>query len=113
MLAPPTATEYYSQWTEGWELGANSITAMSRTAEFEDQIKGLAARYPGVVWVEPWPESNHSIFSMRGIPRIALSSVGMRGLTHSPGDTIEHVSPAALVEAINLVKEIVASLQQG
>jgi Iap family predicted aminopeptidase len=97
----------------GAALGANSITAMSCTAEFEAQIKGLAARYPGVVWVEPWPESNHSTFSMRGVPGIALSSVGMRGLTHSRGDTIEHVSPTALVEAINLVKEIVASLQQN
>jgi aminopeptidase YwaD len=97
----------------GAALGANSITAMSCTAEFEAQIKSLAARYPGVVWVQPWPESNHSTFSMRGVPSIALSSVGMRGLTHSLSDTVEHVSPAALVEVVNLVKGIVASLQQG
>jgi len=96
----------------GPALGANSITAMSCTAEFEAQIRSLAAHYPGVVWAEPWPESNHSTFSMRGVPSIALSSVGMRSVTHSRGDTIEHVSPAALIEAINLVKEIVASLQQ-
>jgi len=97
----------------GAALGANSITAMSCTAEFEAQIKGLAARYPGVVWVDPWPESNHSTFSMRGVPSIALSSVGMRGLTHSRGDTIEHASPTALAEATDLVKEIVAGLQRG
>ena len=71
----------------------------------------LTGEYPGVVWVDPWPQSNHSTFAMRGVPAIALSSEGRIRLDHLRADSIEWVSPAKLKEVVSLVTAIVESLQ--
>ena len=64
----------------GQRLAANSIALFSASSQFEAALHGLTAVYPGVVWVDPWPQSNHSTFAMRGVPSIAFSSTG-RGRT--------------------------------
>jgi aminopeptidase YwaD len=92
-------------------LATSSITTMACIEEFEAQVKTIASHYPGVVWVAPWPESNHSTFAMRGVPAIALGSVGMRSLAHSTDDTLEKVNPARLEEVIVLVTEIVENIR--
>jgi len=95
----------------GPELATSSITTMACTAELEARIKTIASHFPGVVWVAPWPESNHSTFAMRGIPAIALGSTGMRRLAHSIDDTLDKVSPAKLEEVISLETEIIDSFR--
>ncbi len=84
-------------------LGSNNITAIACPPELEAKIESLAGGFPGVVWVDPWPESNHSTFSFRGIPAIPISASGTRALAHSVHDTIEQVSPAKLDEVVDLV----------
>lgn len=91
----------------GAALGTNNVTAVSCPLELEAKIRSVADRFPGVVWVDPWPESNHSTFSFRGIPAIPIGSTGMRGLAHSADDTLEQVSAAKLEEGTALVKELV------
>ncbi len=91
----------------GAALGTNNITAVACPAELETKIKAIAAKFPGVVWVDPWPESNHSTFSFRGIPAIPIGSTGMRGIAHSIDDTLEQVCPTKLDEVIALGKELV------
>lgn len=88
-------------------LGTNNITAISCPLELEEKVRAVAAKFSGVVWVDPWPESNHSTFSFRGVPAIALGSTGMRTIAHSVDDTLEQVSPAKLDEVTALVKELV------
>lgn len=97
----------------GAALGATSLTALSAPAELEAQVKALAARHPAVVWVEPWPESNHSTFALRGVPALAFGSVGARRLAHSPADTFEQVSEAKLAEPCQLATEIVTALGEN
>jgi aminopeptidase YwaD len=91
--------------------GANSITTISRSDAFHEQMLALTASYPDIVWVAPWPESNHSTFSFRGVPSIAIGSVGAEPLQHTRSDTIERVDPAGLQRAVALIAEIVESLQ--
>ncbi len=91
----------------GAALGTNNITAVACPPELETKIKSVSAKFPGVVWVDPWPESNHSTFSFRGIPAIPIGSTGMRGIAHSVDDTLEQVCPTKLDEVIALVKELV------
>jgi aminopeptidase YwaD len=88
-------------------LGTNNVTAIACPPELEEKVRSVAAKFPGVVWVDPWPESNHSTFSFRGIPAIPLGSTGVRSLAHSVDDTLEQVSPAKMEEVITLVKELV------
>ncbi len=95
----------------GAALGTTSITSFSASPAFQEQLTTLSAQFPGVVWVEPWPESNHSTFAFRGVPSLAFGSVGTRYLAHSPADALEQVSPAKLAEVADLATEIILSLQ--
>jgi Zn-dependent M28 family amino/carboxypeptidase len=95
----------------GQWVSANSITMMANSQAFHDQVTKLTQGYPGLVWVEPWPQSNHSTFAMRGVPSMAFSSAGRVYLDHLRGDSVEWVSPAKLDEVLALVTDIVGCLQ--
>jgi Zn-dependent M28 family amino/carboxypeptidase len=95
----------------GATLGANSIMMITHSQPFRDVVDELSKNYPGVVWVDPWPQSNHSTFAWRGVPSIAFSSAGAPRFDHLRGDTIVWVSPAKLAEVVSLVTDIVESLQ--
>jgi aminopeptidase YwaD len=90
----------------GPALGSNSLTAFGATPEVEAALRAVLDDFPGVVWVEPWPESNHSTFAMRGIPAAAVSAVGVRQAAHSPEDTLEGMSAAKLEEVVDLVESV-------
>ena len=95
----------------GQYLGANSIAIFTSSAAFEGQMSKLTRQYPGVVWVDPWPQSTHSTFAWRGVPAIALSSEGRVKWDHLRDDSVEWVSPAKLEEVVSLVTAIVEGLQ--
>jgi aminopeptidase YwaD len=95
----------------GQQVGANSITAMSGSQAFHDQIRKVHKRYPGVVWVDPWYESDHTAFLRQGVPSVPISSVGVANVVHLPTDTVEWISPAKLSEVVSLVTEVVEDLQ--
>jgi aminopeptidase YwaD len=95
----------------GPRLGSTSITAFSESDAFETEIRKIAAVFPGVVWVEPWPESNHSTFAFRGIPALALSAVGTRALAHHPHDDLAGMSAEKLEEVASLVEKIIPGLE--
>jgi aminopeptidase YwaD len=94
----------------GARAGANSIAVFSASGELSDFVDGVREKFPGVARVEPWPESNHSTFAMRGVPSLAFGSVGARHLAHTSQDSVEQVSPDKVTEVIELVKEIVRGL---
>jgi aminopeptidase YwaD len=96
----------------GAALGSNNITAIACPDELEKAVRAVTEQFPGVVWTDPWPESNHSTFSFRGIPAIPIGASGTRGLAHSIEDTIEQVSAAKLEEVISLVSKLVNQLAQ-
>jgi Iap family predicted aminopeptidase len=95
----------------GQYTAANSIATFASSPAFQDQLVETTGGYPGIVWVDPWPQSNHSTFAMRGVPAIAFSSEGRIRLDHLRADSIEWVSPAKLEEVVSLVTAAVESLQ--
>ncbi len=95
----------------GTLLGANSIAVFDETGKLEAQAQPITRDFPGVVWVEPWPESNHSTFVFRGIPALALSAVGTRSLAHQPYDGLEMISPDKLEEVASLAEKLVRVLK--
>jgi aminopeptidase YwaD len=90
--------------------GSNSLAVFSASDALFDFVDEVQKKYPGIVRVDPWPESNHSTFSMRGVPSLAFSSIGIRHLAHTPADSIEQVSPKKVGEVIDLIKDIVRGL---
>lgn len=95
----------------GQYLGANSITLVAGSQAFQAHLADLTKNYPGVVWVDPWPESNHSTFVWRGVPSLAFTSEGAVKLAHLRADTLRWISPTKLQEVILLATDIIASLQ--
>jgi aminopeptidase YwaD len=59
------------------------------------------AELPGWAHMEPWWESDHAIFAVRGIPAVAITSEGVHDLfttvAHTGGDTLEIVDINILV----------------
>jgi aminopeptidase YwaD len=95
----------------GGYLTSNSIAMFSSSQDFQDAVTAVTRKHPGVAWVEPWPESNHSTFAWRGVTSIAFTAVGRSNLSHVRSDSIEWISPGKLSEMVSLTTEIVDSLQ--
>jgi aminopeptidase YwaD len=95
----------------GARLGTNNITLISESPALRQKVEKVVTGYPGVVWVDPWPQSNHSTFAWRGVPSAAFCATGSTMLHHQPIDTIEWVDSAKLAEVVQLVEEIIAAVQ--
>jgi aminopeptidase YwaD len=95
----------------GHILGTNTLTAMAASDKLIRAARSKLEAYPGAVWVEPWPESDHAAFAMRGVPALAFGGAGIREITHSPADTADGISPLKLNEAASLAAEIVLALR--
>jgi len=94
----------------GTLLGATSITAFDESGALEKTVRPIAGAFPGVLWAEPWVESNHSTFAFRGIPALALTAEGTRALAHQPFDGLENMSAEKLEEVASLAEKIVRAL---
>lgn len=94
----------------GAALGSNTLTALAASPAFEARVRQVASAYPGVAWVEPWPESNHSTFAWRGVPALALSSTAATLHAHLRSDTLEWMSQEKLEEVVDLAEALVHDL---
>jgi Iap family predicted aminopeptidase len=92
-------------------VGANTITVMGASQPFQDQVRDVHRRYPGVVWADPWYESDHSAFLWRGVPCVPFTSVGVANIDHLPADNVEWISPAKLEEVASLVMDVIEVLE--
>ena len=96
----------------GHRLRTDTVAIMSHSEPFQMEVDRVLRHHAGIVWTDPWPQSNHSTFAWRGVPSIAISSLGhgTAGFAHSPADSIEWISPARLGEVVHLVADVVRSL---
>lgn len=94
----------------GVSVASSSITAMACSPAFMALAQRHSRKFPGVVWVEPWPESNHSTFAFRGVPALAFSSQDAWRLAHTRQDTPDWISPAKLTEIYELARDLVGEL---
>jgi hypothetical protein len=65
----------------------------------------------------PWFESDHSIFAMRGIPAVAITSDGVHDLfatvAHTAGDTLEMVEVEVLVGIVEVLGDMLPRMRQA
>ena len=95
----------------GHILDANTLASFSCSAALQSEVEQISKAYPGVQWVDPWPESNHSTFAMRGVPALALSSRALWHYSHQHDDTLRWISPRRVAEAASLAAQVVKTLQ--
>jgi aminopeptidase YwaD len=73
----------------------------------------MAAR-PRLEESDPWPEGDHSIFAMRGVPCIALTSDGIHalidGIIHTSNDTLDLVEPAQIAAVVDFLAALLTRI---
>lgn len=86
-----------------------SIAALACPPDVEEQLGHLVGARPGWVVSEPWFESDHAIFAMRGIPSLAITCEGVHDLlaavAHTPADTLDMVDAHILADVAGFVAE--------
>jgi aminopeptidase YwaD len=90
----------------GQLLAPDSITAVSAGQAFEDALIRLAQSRGDLEWVDPWPESNHSTFSFRGVPSVAFTSTNRVALAHHPYDDLSWASMDRIGRLVSIIKRI-------
>ena len=72
-----------------------------------DRARAVMARHDGIIESEPWPEGDHSIFAMQGVPCLAITSGNIHSLIddviHTPADTLDLVDPAGIAAAVGFL----------
>ena len=97
----------------GHRLGTNTATLLGGAPETQAAVRETLADFPAMQWVEPWYESDHSSFAMRGVPAIAVSSTGYAKVLHTPEDTLAWLSPEKLEEAYKFVWQLAGRLMRS
>jgi len=91
-------------------LSTTTATAMVHSPALQAVVDETLALTPGMIWTEPWPQSNHSTFAFRGIPAIALTSSPLPFNLHQADDTLDGINPAKLDEAVGFIARLVEAL---
>ena len=97
----------------GHILDANTLAIYVASPEFTACVEVISKDFPAVQWVDPWPESNHSTFSFRGVPALAFSSRALLHLAHQLDDTERWMNPQRIVEAVQLTARVVEAVQSN
>jgi aminopeptidase YwaD len=77
----------------GQQIATDTWCTLGSSPAFHAHLGELAKDVPHLIETEPWYESNHSSFLMRGCPVVALGGKGYVPLHHSAQDTLEWVDP--------------------
>lgn len=96
----------------GLRQGPNSVAAFNLPPTLQAEVEQRIARYPEVRWVEPWLESNHATFAMRGTPCLAFTAQTTNPHYHLRSDTIEQISRSRLDEMVQIGGDLVETLSQ-
>lgn len=89
-----------------------SLASLSCPEPLEAQLDTFCHHRPGWLRVDPWIESDHAIFAMRGIPAIALTSEDVHqllgGLAHTAADTLDVLDRDTLIGVARDLPELAA-----
>ena len=77
---------------------------------WSEEIRAAMAGRTDVVETAPWPQGDHMIFAMRGVPCIAVTSGGIHDLIasvlHTPDDTLDLVDPGRIASAVDFLADL-------
>ncbi|MFW6344557.1 MAG: M28 family peptidase [Sediminispirochaetaceae bacterium] len=82
-------------------------------ASLSDSIRGAQQSFSHIVDMEPWPEGDHSIFVMQGVPAIALTTLNIHDLMntyhHTHKDRVENIDTKRVAEATEFIAEVLCT----
>lgn len=94
----------------GHMVGTNTVTLLAHSDALSNLTDDILSDHPSMVRIDPWYESNHTFFYMRGIPSMALTSRAVHTMNHREGDNIAWVGSTKLDEVVAFVCALVEQL---
>lgn len=95
----------------GLRYGPNTVAGFNLPSEMQGALDEALTHFPSVAWAEPWPESNHSTFAMRGVPCLAFTAACNEAPHyHLRSDTLDTIDRDRLDEMVLLGGKIVEAL---
>lgn len=86
----------------GYREGSTAWSLYGCDSRLRRSLRTALARFPGIVRGEQWPQGDHSMFAMQGVPAAAFTSDRMAELwsqvAHTERDTADLVDPGRLGE---------------
>lgn len=84
----------------GLRAGVNTVAGFHLPPVVQQDLERLAATFPELIWVEPWPESNHTTFASRSVPCLAFTAKVREPHYHLRSDTIDLIDRTRLDEMV-------------
>lgn len=100
---------------------SSSIAYFTCPTGIQDAAEEARQRYPVIERVDPWPQGDHMIFSLKGIPAIAISTKAewsaIEAVIHTEADTMDGVDIVKILQTVDAVEAMVRGiakvLQEG
>ncbi len=90
-----------------------AVSVLGGDGDLEADVSRAMDRPADLVHAEPWFESDHAMFAMRGIPAIAVTSGApfgvLKRLSHAPDDNPARLDPSVLADVARFVRSLVSS----
>ncbi|MDI6694969.1 MAG: M28 family peptidase [Anaerolineales bacterium] len=98
----------------GWREAPLSLALFECPPQLAESLRRLAAEFPQLAEVAPWPQGDHMLFVINGVPAVALSSQGaevlLERVIHTPNDTPDLVSVERLAQAVAFILRVLDEL---
>jgi aminopeptidase YwaD len=98
----------------GWRESPTAYSFYECPDPMRAEIQKVFGRYPELVEGLPWPQGDHMIFAMSGIPAVAITTEKFaeleRDIAHTEKDVPELVDPIKLVTTARALRDLVEFL---
>jgi aminopeptidase YwaD len=91
------------------KLGSDSLACIAGSVDFSAQVDKIRTQQGRILASDPWPESNHSTFTFRGVPALAYTSHSARKYVHQMDDSLRWVDEAKMEEIVALTIRIITT----
>lgn len=97
--------------TAGHGTGVSLYACPPATATL---VRGLIDARPGFLEGPQWPQGDHSLFVMNGVPAVAFTSEAfmevLATIAHTAADSPENVDPAIVADVARFMADVIAGL---
>jgi len=91
---------------------ATTIAFFNCADDWTAKARAAIESRAGFAEAEPWPQSDHTIFAMRGVPCLAVTSGDVHALVgpviHTPADTLDLLDPERMAAAVDFLAAILS-----
>ena len=101
----------------GLKGSPTGVSYMGVPQKLVETLESARQAFRSIELIEPWPQGDHMLFVMNGVPALTLTSSRVFELVdriiHTPQDTLELLDLNTIWEAALYLSEVLSKLNQG